>query len=151
MWLAVNRPRVIHETIDGETIVIHMGSGTYYSLVDASAIVWELIEQQTTVEAIVDALARRYDAARGDIEAAVTRLVAELRQEDLVAPGAGPTLEVQATASAEASSSAPRSPLPALRVEKYTDMQDLVRLDPVHEVGEAGWPHRRSTPDLTTG
>jgi len=144
MRLAVNRPRVIHETIDGETIVIHMGSGTYYSLVDASATVWELIDQQATVEEIADALARRYDAARGDIEGAVRRLVDELRQEDLVTPGAGPAGEVRAATSAEAVSSAPRTPLPTLRFEKHTDMQDLVRLDPVHDVGEAGWPHRRA-------
>ena len=28
-------------------------------------------------------------------------------------------------------------------VEKYTDMQDLVLLDPVHEVDERGWPHAK--------
>jgi hypothetical protein len=142
MRLAVSPSRVIHETIDGETIVIQMGSGTYYSLVGASATVWELIEQQATVEAIVDALARRHDAARRDIEVAVTQLVDELRLEDLVAPAAGPAPELQATTSAEVTSSAPRRPLPALRVEKYTDMQDLVRLDPVHEVGEASSSQR---------
>jgi hypothetical protein len=143
MRLTVNRPGVIHETIDGETIVIHMGSGTYYSLVGASATVWELIEQQATVEEIADALTRRYETPRGDVEGAVRRLVDELRQEDLVAPGAGPAGTSRGRAGAEIASFAPRGPLPALRFEKYTDMQDLVRLDPVHEVGEAGWPDRR--------
>ena len=31
----------------------------------------------------------------------------------------------------------------APRLEKYTDMQDLVLLDPVHEVDEQGWPQQR--------
>ena len=26
-------------------------------------------------------------------------------------------------------------------LEKFTDMQDLILLDPVHEVSERGWPH----------
>jgi hypothetical protein len=26
-------------------------------------------------------------------------------------------------------------------LEKFTDMQDLILLDPVHEVDERGWPH----------
>ena len=26
-------------------------------------------------------------------------------------------------------------------LQKYTDMQDLLLLDPIHEVDEAGWPH----------
>jgi len=30
--LAINLPQVVHETIDGETILIHMGTGTYYSV-----------------------------------------------------------------------------------------------------------------------
>ena len=29
-------------------------------------------------------------------------------------------------------------------LEKYTDMQDLVLLDPVHEVDERGWPHAQA-------
>jgi hypothetical protein len=27
-------------------------------------------------------------------------------------------------------------------LEKFTDMADLLLLDPIHEVGEAGWPQR---------
>jgi len=26
-------------------------------------------------------------------------------------------------------------------LQKYTDMADLLLLDPIHEVGEQGWPH----------
>ena len=33
--LEVNEPSVISETIDGETIIINLASGTYYSLKDA--------------------------------------------------------------------------------------------------------------------
>jgi hypothetical protein len=27
-------------------------------------------------------------------------------------------------------------------LHKFTDMQDLLLVDPVHDVGDAGWPHR---------
>jgi hypothetical protein len=26
--------------------------------------------------------------------------------------------------------------------EKYSDMQEMLLLDPIHEVSEAGWPHK---------
>jgi hypothetical protein len=26
-------------------------------------------------------------------------------------------------------------------VAKYSDMEDLIMLDPIHEVDESGWPH----------
>ena len=27
-------------------------------------------------------------------------------------------------------------------IEKFTDMQELLLLDPIHEVDEKGWPHQ---------
>lgn len=30
---------------------------------------------------------------------------------------------------------------PAPRLERYTDMQDLLLLDPIHDVDERGWPN----------
>ena len=40
----VNSPRVMHETIEGEVIVIDLTTGSYYSLRDASAEIWREIE-----------------------------------------------------------------------------------------------------------
>jgi hypothetical protein len=34
-----------------------------------------------------------------------------------------------------------RIPFQAPALEKHSDMQDLILLDPVHEVGPRGWPH----------
>jgi hypothetical protein len=36
---------------------------------------------------------------------------------------------------------ADRPPFRTPRLEKFTDMQDLILLDPVHEVDARGWPH----------
>ena len=38
----INAPHVVHETIDGETILIHLGTGAYYSLEGVGAHVWGL-------------------------------------------------------------------------------------------------------------
>lgn len=32
-------------------------------------------------------------------------------------------------------------------LEKYTDMQDLLLLDPIHEVDDTGWPKRKNQTD----
>jgi len=31
-------------------------------------------------------------------------------------------------------------------LNKYTDMRDMLLLDPIHDVGESGWPVPKSTP-----
>jgi hypothetical protein len=137
----MNTPHVISETIQGETIVIHLTTGTYYSLQGTGAEVWDALNTGASVSDAVDLLAARYDAPREQIDEAVAQLVRDLRAEDLVveADGAAPA----APAAAQNGTAAERAPFAAPRLEKFTDMQDLVLLDPVHEVDPRGWPHAK--------
>src|SRR5687768_8523308 len=131
-------PQVLHETIDREVIVIDLATGTYYSLRGSAAEVWHLVEQAPGVTApqIADALLARYEAG-GDIEQDLAPFLRQLVAEGLVnSLGAeGDPVVLPESQNGERSSAFER---PAL--EKYTDMRDLVLLDPVHEVDQAGWP-----------
>lgn len=143
MRYRVNRPQVINETIDGEAIMINLVTGSYYSLDSVGGEVWGLVEQSRTVDDIVATLAGRYDAPEGVIRHTVEDLLDRLHREQLLArddsaaPSPGPAA---ATPTPEAAS-AGRRPFAAPRLEKFTDMQDLILLDPVHEVDSRGWPH----------
>lgn len=142
----VNAPHVIHEAIEGEVIIINLATGSYYSLKGTAADAWGLIQGPSGVDAahLVDAFATRYDTPRSEVEAALTPFLAELEEEGLVVSSAG-TGEPAANAGDQwlTNGQAPFEP-PSL--EKFTDMQDLVLLDPVHEVDETGWPQPR--PDV---
>jgi hypothetical protein len=134
----VNSPNVIHETIEGEVILIDLKTGTYYSLREAGAAIWEAIDRGAGLDAIEDALERRYEGSSDEIREAVRRLVGELEREGLIRadldgdPTAGqPVFEPGRGV---------RRPFEAPSLEKHTDMQDLILLDPVHEVGAQGWP-----------
>lgn len=142
MSLGVNSPHVISETIQGETIVIHLTTGTYYSLQEAGAAVWDTIVATASESEIVDQLELLYDAPRSELEAAVRALVTDLKEEDLVTESAETSL--RSVNSAPASSNGDRLPFNPPKLAKYTDMQDLVLLDPVHEVDSAGWPHTQA-------
>src|SRR5438874_767536 len=132
----LDAPNVIAETIEGEAIMINLGTGNYYSVGGSGAEVCTWLEQGADVDSILAALAERYDASPGAIGAAVTGLIRELEQEGLIvldsADGVAPIATTSTTES---------RPFQAPQLDKYTDMQDLVLLDPVHEVGERGWPH----------
>lgn len=136
----VNNPHVISETIQGEVIVIHLETGTYYSLRQAGAEIWNSVDRGAGSEEIVDALAARYEGSRDEMEAAVSRLLEELAAEGLLAPGEADK-NGRAAAEPDASPPGERSAFEPPKLEKFTDMQDLILLDPVHEVGEKGWPH----------
>ena len=132
---------VLHETIDGEVIVIDLSSGTYYSLRGSAAEVWAMIHgpQGASSSDVAAGLAVRYQPNGHDIEAAVTEFLGRLQDEGLV------TVEPATDAAPAVAFSVEPSPSPrefvAPVLDKYTDMQDLVLIDPVHDVTGAGWPH----------
>ena len=135
----VNSPNVIHETIEGEVILIDLKTGTYYSLREAGAAIWQAIEQGAGEDEIEAELGLRYETSADQIRDAVRRLLDELEREGLVRAEEGEAdRPVRPTVSDNGSV---RLPFEAPTLEKHTDMQDLILLDPVHEVGAEGWPH----------
>ena len=148
MHIRVNSPQVIHETIDGEVIVINLATGSYYSLKGSAADVWELIGAPSGVDTarLFESLSARFAVTPGDLESAFTPFLFELEAEGLVS-GTGVSSPVAALAARGSSNGVPGAPsgfeLPQL--EKYTDMQDLVLLDPVHEVDPTGWPNAQAS------
>src|SRR5919205_1080396 len=84
MRLRVNSPNVIYETIEGEVILIDLKTGTYYSLRDAGAVIWQAIEHGAGEDEIQAALALRYEGSADEMREAVRRLLAELEAEGLI-------------------------------------------------------------------
>src|SRR5689334_9242604 len=115
--LGVNRTHVVYETIDGETILIHLGTGTYYSLAGIGSEAWELLAAGATRESLVAAGRDRYLGDPVEIETGLSGLVDELVREDLLVELETPAEEPRGSLPAGQVPFA----VPALQV--YTDMQ----------------------------
>ena len=132
----VNHPSVISESLDGEVVIIALATGTYYNLRGASAYAWDALAAGAPEGAVADGLAAAFTADGVDVAAALTAFAAELRAEALLVPGDG---EPAAPSLPEAPEGRP--PWEPLVLETFTDMQQLILLDPVHEVEPTrGWP-----------
>ncbi|CAN5682748.1 hypothetical protein BH18ACT13_BH18ACT13_10070 [soil metagenome] len=133
---------VLHEAIDGEVIVIDVATGAYYSLRGSAAVIWGLVERSPGVAPgqLAEALAVRYQANGQDVEAELTRFLSQLDEEGLISAVEASGAPAADTASAEPSDEPVGVFAPPV-LEKHTDMQDLVLIDPVHDVSGAGWPH----------
>ena len=140
--LRINRPIVVDEVFDDEVVIIHFDTGNYYSLDSVGTEIWGLIESGRSVAEIVESLALRYEDSDGAMEDAVTRFVVELQEEDLVAPSIsgdlGSLRQPEKRVESERTGSGRHFRAPSM--SRYTDMQDLLLLDPIHEVDEDGWP-----------
>jgi hypothetical protein len=132
-----NSPPVVHETVDHETIVVNLDTGSYYDLNESGGYIFGLLQLGSALPELAQRTAARYGIDQKDAETAVDDLVAKLVAEQLVV-----TAEGEPTRNAPSPDAGNVRPYAAPVINKYTDMQELLLLDPVHEVDEAGWPSR---------
>jgi hypothetical protein len=127
-------PDVVADVIDGEAVIMNLRTGRYFSSLGAGAGCWEAIAAGHSPELVAGALAASYGLNPGAALEEVQRFVHELTENGLIVPMEGPGPDASPTwAVAE-------EPFRALSLNVYTDMQDLLLLDPIHDVDAAGWP-----------
>jgi coenzyme PQQ synthesis protein D (PqqD) len=143
----INRPTVIDEAFDDEVVVINLDTGSYFSLDKAAADIWVGVASGATANEVVAYMQGKYAADLGTLESAVNRFLAELRAENLIV--------ADINENSEGAAKLP-TPSPAMKLtfelpvmQKYTDMQELLLIDPIHEVDDSGWP--RSKPKSPDG
>lgn len=129
----VQTPKVISETIDGETIIINLESGHYFSLNHSGGQIWNDLQAGYSTEQISELLQRRYPELAAAV-AAVQDFLGSLLAEGLIVATEG------ASAPQALEVGEPNVPYEKPALQKYEDMQDLLLLDPIHEVDEMGWP-----------
>lgn len=140
MRYRINAPQVTHQTIEGEVIILNLENGAYYSTEGTGVVIWEGAVQGATADEITAYLEQQYSGNSAVMAMATARFLDELQQEGLIVPATPDVI------SAFVFSPLPSGPLVAFEpptLNKYTDMQDLLLLDPIHEVDEQGWPFKK--------
>lgn len=137
----VNKPSIVNDVIDGEVVMINLDTGSYYSADAAGATIWEALAVGTSFTGIVDFVQSRFEGRREEIEAAVRRFLDRLLDEKLVVPAAA-----SPSNPALPSATVTKKPFSEPKLDRYDDMKDLLLADPIHDVGESGWPPRPAPP-----
>ena len=131
-------PGVIADIIDGEAVIMNLKTGQYFSSEGVGSECWDALASGLSVELLVEQLAASYAADRATIESAVEGFVQDLLSHELIAPSEAPPPD------AVSLSARSRTPFHAPVLNVYSDMQDLLLLDPIHDVDAAGWPMPKS-------
>ncbi|CAN5564533.1 hypothetical protein BH20CHL6_BH20CHL6_04900 [soil metagenome] len=143
----VNAPTVIHQTIDGEVVIIHLDRGLYYSLDVLGAEIWDRLAAGSSPDQVAQSLGGGFATDQATFSDAVSMLVERLRSEELIVPVAematheSPSDGVNESPPEGAVETGTRSFSPPL-MQRYDDLQELLLLDPIHAVDESGWPER---------
>ena len=130
-----NTPRMIHETIDKETVVIDTETGVYYGITGCGYLIVQVLDQGADVSTLTARLAAAFRLAPDALHPVVESFVATLAAEALIVPVAdAERIDVDPPDAAD-------EPFAPPVLEKFTDMRDLLLMDPIHDVSDAGWPH----------
>ena len=133
----LNEPNVVFEAFDEEIVLVNLDSGNYYSLSGtAPSIFIDLADGFSIDEVTVRIQARHAGDAKG-IGVAVAGFVNRLVSEQVLVEATDRLARPRGLPSEEPGN---RTPFQEPVIESYTDMQDLLTLDPIHDVDTAGWP-----------
>ncbi|WP_201352027.1 PqqD family protein [Hydrogenimonas urashimensis] len=132
-----NVPKVVDEIFEDEIIVINFDNGDYFSLRKSAIDIWKGIKEGQSVGSILENLQDKYEAEAEEIRNSIDEMIGTFLKENLISEADASTQKKE-TSDQKTGGKVPFQP-PVF--EKFTDMNDLLVLDPVHDVDESGWPH----------
>ncbi|MGP8124164.1 MAG: PqqD family protein [Xanthobacteraceae bacterium] len=134
MYYTTKVPKLVSRQFDDEVILANFETGLYYSLMGTAADIWLGIESGVAIEEIVAAFASTGEQQTVDAhQLVITSFVDKLLTENIIAPHAGTPDRKPWALQFSAPFSEPT-------LDQFDDLRDLLFLDPVHDVSEAGWP-----------
>jgi hypothetical protein len=82
--VVVASSEVLSSDIGGESVILNLNSGIYYSLTQVGATVWNFIQTPKTVEEILDLILQEYEVDSAQCEQDLLVLLEELLASDLI-------------------------------------------------------------------
>lgn len=137
----INRMKIIEETIDGEVIIINLDKGHYFSLNGTGTDIWKYIKLGTSISDISANIKASYSDPKNSIEHSINKLLKNLLEEELIiaTDQSNNNIELNSISNIDIENDNKILFIEPV-LEKYTDMEDLLLLDPIHDVDEQGWP-----------
>lgn len=128
----LNDEKMFSDIADGVAIVINSETGIYYGMNGFGTHVFENILSGADTAAILDAL-KSVSEAPEDMAARLAEFVTILTSKELLLPG-------EAQGSVNIDSAIAKNDNFVLEIKEYSDAQELLLADPIHEVKEdSGW------------
>jgi Coenzyme PQQ synthesis protein D (PqqD) len=125
------------EAFDQEVLAINLKSGHYHSLREAAVPLWNLLTSGHSIESAATALSNATGTPLDSVLADARPFVDSLLSHGLL-------VAVESSGPPSASTVPSNRYVPPV-LEHYSDMQELLLIDPVHEVAVSGWPHQPET------
>ena len=132
----VVEPWMTHERLDDQVMMINLETGAYFALERPAADCWTALTAGAGFDGIVAEVVAQFDVPQPQAEVDVEVFLATLLAEGIVRR----STDLPAEATPERAAPAERLAYRPPQIEKHDDLEELLLLDPIHDVGPEGWP-----------
>lgn len=133
---SVNTEQIAYEVMENEIVIIHLDNGNYFNIEGIAIDIWNGILANLSIDNLVQFFVEAYQQEKTIIQDAIGNFIKQLESEELIIES---TQEEEKKELFTLTNIQPEFTPPTL--DKYEDMQDLLLLDPLHDVDEnVGWP-----------
>lgn len=133
-------PNTVFEESDHEVVVVNLVKGIYYFLTGSAAFIWMGVHAGLTMGDLVSSISSLNEGnenAQADVDEFLQQLV-KMNLLEIV------TEHRQELGGIPNPSNYMPNGYQSPSLETYADLQDILLLDPVHDVDDAGWPIERT-------
>jgi hypothetical protein len=137
MNLKFNNAQFDLEDFSNEIVIIDTSTGTYYTISGSAVSVFRWFFSPVTIEQVTQLIQETFPAETSD----ASTFVEWLQLQGLIHP-----VEIS-EANINVLTPSPETNTIIFNdwtYSRFDDMSDLIRLDPIHDVSDKGWPHRKS-------
>lgn len=131
----LNEEKMFYDMADGQAVVINFVTGMYYGTSTLGSEVLDRLVRGNAPEKIKEAV-KALSGCPEDIESQMDEFIRQLLEKEILLPG-GETVPGGDEAIAEGALEDGF----LLKLDEFSEIQDLILADPVHDVDvEQGWP-----------
>jgi hypothetical protein len=137
----IDQNRFVSEQFERETVIINLEDGLYYSLSATATEILNLLKGGLSVEEIVVLLSAHY-TNKAELPGLVEGFVAEIVKQGIVIPRSPDFQGNKEDVAKMIPANGPDTHFDSPAITRFDDMQEILLLDPIHQVSEQGWPHQ---------
>jgi hypothetical protein len=143
----IDRANVVFEIFDTEIVIINLENGNYYSYDGIGVDIWGLLKDQISINEVKKWIVNKYNQEDpSEIKEMISTSIAELENENLlIISERNNNIDNQINRKdigVDINLDEKNFKNPVL--QRYTDMQDFLLVDPIHEIEYEKWPKKNN-------
>ena len=134
-YFKIDTKNVFFESFANENVIVNISKGNYYSMKGSAVVIWSLLEDAFSMSQLINYITVNYTISEEIVKPIISQFIEMLQSEELILTiNSQEIVPIIATPTEKIVFEEPV-------IEIFRDLQELLLLDPIHEVDEVqGWP-----------